>query len=542
MATSLWGENKIDEDAVFQMMQQDGLDDDELMVSARDEIDFGTQVVVLVGPNRFVVSVGEGLQTIRWLTLVASQRYTALVQAKSKQRRTDTPQLQSGNLNPVECKLNGNKLEPNATIQSVLARRSKKESKEEPEFEVNLCASVSLTPDGAPHVAGWQASAFYHTDSAKDHAVVVQEKLKKLGLCPGEDETDQDTQGKYYAPGLHQAFAGPDEIAVAMNEDWKLVEMSEDYWTWFKNDEETGRDVVKESEVRASIASGLESINALMDNYSWCWYRAEPYSINGIELKHLLHYTGVIDLDHDAERLQRAISSTFGDSNAPIFFSRGHVIAIILHLAFSSATPADFSKEVSALLKHNIVPAAAALRVTDKATLVRRVLSRSSVTRLFRGKGPKEMELKQSLCDTFKMFCIRSVSQGSTELSMDFREFRLFLADTMQSNESKEEEKLPDASGADANSTHKGTTQTSEDLESEAYNKVRRYRAIFNRAQKLVQGQGKTSLGELVLSEFVMAILLALYDRESELDTWDSRHGAEQFLELVNSFERIDID
>ncbi len=89
----------------------------------------GMRVVVSVQGKTFPVPCGAGTQTIRWLAMVASQRYKALHIAGGRSRQVEAHLSVAGSFLPINAKYcsSGKMIGPTMLVKDAIAGASDRE-------------------------------------------------------------------------------------------------------------------------------------------------------------------------------------------------------------------------------------------------------------------------------------------------------------------------------------------------------------------------------------------------------------------------------
>ena len=99
-------------------------------VGTADDGTPGMRVVVAVQDKTFVVPVGTGTQSIRWLAMVASQRYKALHIPGGRSRQVEAHLTAAGSFLPVNVKYvaSGKMIGPTMLVKDAIAAVSDRDS------------------------------------------------------------------------------------------------------------------------------------------------------------------------------------------------------------------------------------------------------------------------------------------------------------------------------------------------------------------------------------------------------------------------------
>ncbi len=486
-------------------------------------------------------------------------------------------------------------------LQEKLRRAEDKVAQERELFEVELCREVALGEDGAPRHGEWLQRAFTHSAAGRAQAERLRARGAggggggEAGLGGDDDEEASEVQNRLKAPGFCVHFPSAEEAAGALEADWATaVRGNAHFEAWFHTAEYAQLDRARELACKAPLLEGLEAIAQLLDSYSWQWRRAPRGRVSGTELRHLLHHAGALELPAEEPLLVKALkvaapamlaparrrhgasitspqgqreAATAGQVSFPLL---GRAEFVVLLLAIAAARSKDhpllLPDRVADLVRINLVPAAAVLKGEDKDALHRRVFGKPVVSRIFRGSRSQHAEMADVLQRVFKHYCIRAASLRA-EPTMQLRELRLFMQDAMPQQSLRglrgaarrgntagrraAREGKESGDGGDRGGDRQDDDDDDEDDEAGdglGSNKKAALlamqvvcKSIFERCQ-LVVGNGIAPLPEIVFAEFVQALLLALYDAEAEIDTWDSKHGAERLLSVVDHLAAHEVD
>lgn len=507
------------------------------------EVEYGVSVRVRVSNVSFIVAVGEAGQSIKWLSLVAAQRYESLVQAHGKQRQREDALLDMGNYLPVGVRCGGENVDSTMTISDAINTFGPKRHGEErclAEFEVELSLQVKLGEDGAPEYQEWQANAFCSSNAGKQHA---RRQRAKLGLDEhAHDESKQreeDDQfdprngmsGKFLPPGIHTLFDGPERIAFEVERDWRNIRKCQDFKIWFSESRTGELDEEKEEDTRSAVLNAFEDLCHIIDYYTWTGHRADPFSLTLDECKHLVHHCGLVDLKEtpkavdDMLRRLRAGIRDADPINAMVM--RYEVLGMVLSVASSqfSTTSVVMLSEVQRILDECITSPAKSLQNADKVDSIRAPMWRQAVTRAFRSRRAKEREPARNFEAMFESACIQSQVHG-TPAVMSLQEFMLWCDDALPA----------DVVEAWIGSGNQGEEKGSESKivsGTTPMDRLDRCKDVFSSAQRAFLNRKASPLSGLVLSDFLLAVLQILRYSEDDEEAWKSRVGAHNFLDFI---------
>ncbi|CAK9007169.1 Uncharacterized protein SCF082_LOCUS9349 [Durusdinium trenchii] len=521
-----------------------GLFDDGLVTPRGPAGSKGVTVSVQVGPCLFQVPIGEGAQDVRWLGLVASQRYQAFVEAKAKIGNPDECNLDAGFYLPQKIQFAGSDVDPSANLGDLLESFGAKHGgarPPEPQFRVDLCREVVLGNDGAPELQEWQARAFCHSEAGKAHVETQRARQDPAEVdegtgCGDDVVRTKSRQGQFLGPGVFAPFDGPEQVAVELEKDWAKVRAAPQFEAWFSLQSGEGLDEDKEQDVKLAVLNNFQYICQVIDFYAWVWQRDgdENLALTPLECEHMLTQTGLINTEAYPDLLRECLENVV-PSDAE-FVERHHVLLILLHIAAAAFQSSLIVSEVERLFQEDLKPIVLGFRALEKDDPVRGVLYKSNVARIFRSSRKKDRILAQGIQEAFHQFCIGSVSEGR-EPSMTLQEFALFFADGIPSDIGLlEADDGQSAAAAEEAKTESKMASSSSSSSFETVERLATCQRIFDKAQNPDPARKESKPHKtLCLAEFVCALLLVLYERggAQRSEAWRSRLGARTFLELA---------
>jgi len=449
-------------------------------------------VTVKVGSYKFKVPIGNGSQSIKWLGLVASTRYSDMSRENNKLDQND--QWITGNYTPSCISLFGTCVDPGVLLSDLL-----KENRENLEFEVELAQEIKLSEGGTPILDSWTIQAFCHSDEAK----AKYESVATGGTVVADDEQLEKPQifESTFPSEFHSPFENPEQIVYEMEKDWLLIKNDKSFSAMFGTQENAIE------QVKVALLESFENIGFLIHFYSWT---SRNDSLTANECLHMLHCGGLFDLSD-------TYTEFLGVATFPQM-ERWQVILTVLKLVYEKREADVYPYwDLVAVLREQLNPVAEKLQNRKNDSLVAQVLLRTKASKLI-----YKSENMSAFREVFERYCINSAYEES-ELVISLEEFAIFYAD-IQSHQLEDESKCDVESKSFRESKESGAV-----LE-----RLKKCKNLFKRAQTISQ-DGCPILPNLVFQEFVLATCNAWFDKE---DVTDNHHGGiaiSHLLDFINT-------
>ncbi|CAK4086161.1 unnamed protein product [Aphanomyces euteiches] len=310
------------------------------------------QVTLAVHGLSFPVACGEGMQSVKWLGLVAAQRY-ALMLPHGRCRTREDAHSKNGFYLPSEVRNSeGELLSPWSRIVECC--------RENETITIVLQHEVPVDEIGVPQLTPWAISAFSKDNNVHDIVTDGDEE--------NDDEKDsvQPNNGIYsdmlgYSTAFHAnhiksgQFISQDELESAFYHDLTFLKLDD-----FVNDQ---RD---KDDVEDILLKYYDCLVAIYKHYS-LGFGEDSYAMSAIEFSHFVHESSLMHYIKDANLIDKVVGQvSAGDTSALALTRAGFIQTLIRVVVTYNKTYGDdipFPAALEKALKENIKPAC--LRLTS---------------------------------------------------------------------------------------------------------------------------------------------------------------------------------
>eukprot|EP00618_Florenciella_parvula_P012785 CAMPEP_0119476528 /NCGR_PEP_ID=MMETSP1344-20130328/7012_1 /TAXON_ID=236787 /ORGANISM="Florenciella parvula, Strain CCMP2471" /LENGTH=460 /DNA_ID=CAMNT_0007510309 /DNA_START=108 /DNA_END=1490 /DNA_ORIENTATION=- len=294
------------------------------------------KVKVNVHDRIFVVPCGEGGQTMKWLAMVAAQRY-ALAVPNGRSRAREESHSKRGFFLPEMLWTEGQLLtNPEARISDIMEDGAV--------INVNLQQNVELDDVGAPKLSAWAEHAFSHSNASKMR-VEIAKRRQAAADREVERQAIMERRQKEYASrksqgAMHVVVAGDlesnEDVEAALMYDLNTLDLRA-----------IEKSPVQHKALRLVLLEHFRMLNSIFIHYCGV---ARPGHIFGMcydEFAHFLHLCNMCHARHDEEALRGIFAESASNrlpgglnSSAPIpkLLSRADFVYGIMRAAASLAT------------------------------------------------------------------------------------------------------------------------------------------------------------------------------------------------------------
>ncbi|KAJ1450186.1 hypothetical protein M885DRAFT_621865 [Pelagophyceae sp. CCMP2097] len=324
------------------------------------------KVVVRVDGMKLSVPCGDGGQTMKWLALVASQRYSLAVAGKGHGRARSDRDDKNGFFLPKDVLGQDGSLMPDALIKDVL--------RDGEECVVELQKVVEVDQVGAPVQSNWQMAAFStssETSSRRARGTASREEIsEKEGHIRDEvSRRQRDALRHRKAREVNAAadfslregdvahqvvvagrFEDAEDAAAALDLDWAKISQSLEALDCLP----TG---TADASFRAFLRMHYDDVNALFIRYAGVARPGVPHGISPLEFGHVVHLARLARYqnktnesadDADRKRIEfafttssaqrmevvaRALKAHGKEVKIPKLLSRAEFVAALIYLA-----------------------------------------------------------------------------------------------------------------------------------------------------------------------------------------------------------------
>lgn len=323
----------------------------------------GMAVTVLVGDNpamRIRIAVGDGSQTVRWLALAASQRYTRQLQAQGRARQREGNLTEVGDFWPAGVFLgtgaNSQSINPVLRVNEIAENGS--------EFRVPLQRQVHLTQDGAPELCYWSTQSFRHTEVSKMQAAEYQRRIR-VGASGGSvtlrgggrsKSTVAAADNSYGAQHLDNMAGGVglESMAAAVEYDWQRIDVEGVF----------AGDKTAQLDAKTQVLTWFSDLSTVLAHYAS--YSGQQ-TVTYIETFHLMHHCSILNLKegnaYDLALLNQCVyESTGAKEGSRPDLHRHHFVEMLLRMLGKKLKTSSIPQELEKVFKDKIAPIADALR------------------------------------------------------------------------------------------------------------------------------------------------------------------------------------
>lgn len=277
----------------------------------------GMRVRVHVHELNFVIPVGDGLQDMRWLALVAAARYAAKIRPKgSARQREHKSRMSNGSFLPTSVTNSDGKTQiaPSTTIRDAVLDGGEVyvELQCEPPMELEEEGVIA----GMPKRTFWSATAF--STNPDILRVVKAREVERLERVV-QEEKESEANRSALRGAEHEAKAGhladimsgtvqtPEQIIAAVEYDWENM----------KIDRLCAKEIER-SRIKQTIIEHFVDLREAFQHYSGFGGGDETHSISFMEFSHFIHDCKIFSVTTDGSKLQKVFVETNIEKNADL--------------------------------------------------------------------------------------------------------------------------------------------------------------------------------------------------------------------------------
>ncbi|ETV84267.1 hypothetical protein, variant [Aphanomyces astaci] len=281
------------------------------------------QVTLAVHGLSFPVACGEGMQSIKWLGLVAAQRY-ALMLPHGRCRTREDAHSKNGFYLPSEVRNSeGDLLSPWSRIVECV--------REGETITIVLQHEVPVDDIGVPQLSSWAVSAFSNTTNQRvtdddNDLIAADEKDDHVAAKKG-GSVYSNLQG--YSSSFHAnhvksgQFISQDELESAFYHDVARLAL-----------DEFVKDPKEKDDVEDVLLKYFDCLVAIFKHYS-LGFGEDAYSMSGAEFNHFVHESTLLHHVKDAALLDklfvRALREPGNVRLSRVEFMQALVLVVVTH-------------------------------------------------------------------------------------------------------------------------------------------------------------------------------------------------------------------
>ncbi|ETV91498.1 hypothetical protein H310_14017 [Aphanomyces invadans] len=276
------------------------------------------QVTLAVHGLTFPVACGEGMQSIKWLGLVAAQRY-ALMLPHGRCRTREDAHSKNGFYLPSEVRNSeGGLLSPWSRIVECV--------RENETITIVLQHEVPVDDIGVPQLSSWAVSAFSNANNQHvdhDKSTAADEKNDVESFSKGDNRSSVYSNIQGYSSSFHAShlksgqFISQDELESAFYHDVAQLEIDE--FLKDPKDKEDAEDV---------LLKYYDSLVAIFKHYG-LGYGEDSFAMSGAEFSHFVHETALLHYVKDASLLDKLFVQALPDNEKVALSRVGFIQALV---------------------------------------------------------------------------------------------------------------------------------------------------------------------------------------------------------------------
>ena len=303
-------------------------------------------IKVTVHDSSFDVPVGQGNQTIKWLALVAAERYAQKRPHGRARAREETRQRQ-GFFMPQTITAGAGglaSLDPDARINAVLEDGAA--------IDVTLQQTVETDDVGAPVLSEWAAAAFCHSEAAERRAAGAESREAQSRAERARERQLRERDARRLLADstvIVGKLESADDARAALELDWAA----------------TGAEQLEPSaEERASIRELLlehyPRVNACFMHYCGLGRPGDVFGMAFAEFGHFVHLCGIAHWRDERKRIHSAfVGATrkrLSNPEAVRLLSRAEFAGALLRLALDAKQGEPSLVKLEDLFARRVLP------------------------------------------------------------------------------------------------------------------------------------------------------------------------------------------
>ena len=258
----------------------------ELCLDGREEDDEaasdceGKSLRVLVEGIAFTFYVGAGTQDLKWLSILAAERYLRLVKQNAKIQRFKEV-LAMGRFFPSHVRIDGEPSQrPSLKVGSLVGRK----------IEISLAKEINCSAYGLPQVTPWMNAAYLEDRSSRGQGFKRRNSLRQMAK-PLTTEV------------LEPRFDSPDQTE-RLSKEFQLTWLHLESFRSQLFDTTTGNVLIdNEEQFRDVVLRNFPYVCTLFEHYTWFGRGGRPeLFMTFAEVSHCIHSTQVFNLDGSEPR------------------------------------------------------------------------------------------------------------------------------------------------------------------------------------------------------------------------------------------------
>lgn len=260
-------------------------DDQESVPEDEQETTCQHQLVFRVENIKFTLYIGAGNQSLKWLSLIACEKYLSYVKMNARRRaapsRTNT--LQDGRFYPHTILLNGESTtRPYVLLKSLIGKS----------IEIFLAKDIPCSPHGIPELSPWINSAYLETTT--NHSKNKRRSsIRTVDFFANTASTQLEPS---FSPN-----AQPDVLEKEFDCAWNELEALRRTYFDVVHD---GDFPLVEEEFREMLMKKFSSLCIVFEHYAWFGGggRGEQIMTFG-EILHCVHSTSILNLFNNEDHV-----------------------------------------------------------------------------------------------------------------------------------------------------------------------------------------------------------------------------------------------